>query len=299
MLVLDFFTTVYEPLRLISASEHCRYQYGRNIKLLSEVIGRAAALADLTDDNLARVVAVLLKRGRSPATANKTFSQLRALWELAAKRGLVGTYPTMRKIPEYKRVPVAWNRQQLAALFSALRTTQGRIAGLRASEWWLALHCLLWNTGLRIGTALKLRWSDVDWQAGEVIARAEIQKQRADQRFRLHPDTMAILTLIRRQEGEIFPWPQSRASLWDAYDRILRRADLPHDRRSKFHRMRRSVASWFEAAGGDACSLLGHSSRKVTEAYLDDSIVPRPHACDRLWRPWLDSPHDHRPPRGE
>jgi integrase len=299
MLVSEFFVSVYEPLRLISAAAHCRYQYGRNIALLSEVIGHPAALEDLSDVNLARVVSAVLKRGRSPATANKIFSQLRALWEFAAKRGLVQTYPTLRKIPEYRRVPVAWNRQQLAALFSAVRKTPGRICGVRAAEWWLGLHALLWDTGLRIGTALKLQWSDIDWHAGEIIARAEIQKQRADQRFKLHPDTLAILTLIRQNSrGEIFPWSLSRSSLWDAYDRILRRADLPHDRRSKFHRMRRSVASWFEEAGGDATSLLGHSSRKVTEAYLDESIVHRPNACDRLFRP-LDPPHDRsRPPGG-
>lgn len=297
MLVADFFASVYEPLRLITASAHCRSQYRRNIALLSRTVGRDAELPDLTDDNLARVVASVLSRGRSPATANKIFSQLRALWEFAAKRGLTTTYPTLRKIPEYRRVPIAWNRQQLAALFRAVRQTAGRICGVRASEWWLGLHCLMWNTGLRIGTILKLQWSDVDWQACEVIARAEIQKQKADQRFKLHPDTLAILSLIKRQDGPIFPWPLSRSSIWDAYDRILRRADLPHDRRSKFHRMRRSVASWFEAAGGDATALLGHSSRKVTELYLDDTIVPRPNAADRLFRPWADSPVNRdRPP---
>lgn len=286
MLVKTFFDDVYEPLRLIAASESCRSQYVRNIgKLRALLAGREPALEDLTDANLAKLQSDLLKRGRSPATANKVFSQLRAIWDYAARRGLVTVYPTLGKIPEYKRAPIAWNRQQLAALFAAIRRTPGRICGLRAAEWWQALHAVLWDTGLRIGATLKLEWSDLDFHAGEVICRAEYQKQKADQRFKLHPDTLAMLTLIRRKDGPIFPWPTSRENLYDHYTRLLKKAGLPHDRRSKFHRMRRSVASWFEAAGGNATELLGHSSRKVTEAYLDPEIVARPAACDRLFRP--------------
>lgn len=286
MLVLAFYRDVYEPLRLISASESCRSQYLRNIgKLRTLLGGREPALEDLTDANLAKLQACELKNGNSPATANKVFSQLRALWDYAARRGLVTVYPTLCKIPEYKRAPVAWNKQQLATLFATIRRQPGRICGLRAAEWWQGLHAVLWDTGLRIGATLKLQWADVDFHAGEVICRAEYQKQKADQRFRLHPDTLAMLTLIRRQSGPILPWPTSRGNLYDHYKRILKAAGLPHDRRSKFHRMRRSVASWFEAAGGNATELLGHSSRKVTEAYLDPEIVARPAACDRLFRP--------------
>jgi integrase len=298
MLVLDFFVSTYEPLRLLSASDHSRTQYLRNIGMLSTMLGRPATLDDLTDDNLARLVSGILKRGRSPATANKIFSQLRALWEFAARRGLVKTYPTLRKVLEYRRTPIAWTREQLAALFRAIQVTPGRISGLRASEWWLALHCVLWNTGLRIGAVMQLEWTDVDWRSGELIARAEIQKQKADQRFKLSPDTLAVLSLIRRDGGKVFPWDRSRTNLYDHYDRILKRADLPHGRRDKFHRMRRSVASWFEAAGGDATRLLGHSGRKVTEAYLDETITGRQHACDRLFKPWAD-PLDRSKPPGE
>jgi integrase len=49
--------------------------------------------------------------------------------------------------------------------------------------------------------------------------------------------------------------------------------------------MRRSVASHYEAAGGNATELLGHSSRSVTLAYLDPRIVPQQHAVDLLFRP--------------
>lgn len=286
MLLSNLLREAYRPLRLISASKQCLRHHEAAIGRLSAVLGRDATLADLSDDNLARVMSRVIADGRSPGTANCLMSKLRALWEFAARRGLVEHFPTIRKIQGYRRVPVAWTKEQLAALFRAIRTTPGRIEGLRASDWWMALHCILWDTGLRIGSAMRLEWSDVDFTTGTLLVRAETQKQKADQRFKLHPDTLAVLTLIRRPAGKMFPWDRGYSTLWHHYGQLLRRAGLPHGRRDKFHRMRRSVASWFEACGGDATALLGHSSRGVTLAYLDETITGQPQACDRLFRPW-------------
>lgn len=72
--------------------------------------------------------------------------------------------------------------------------------------------------------------------------------------------------------------------IWRKIGEVLERAGLPTDSKSKFHRIRRTVASYYEAAGGNATELLGHSSRKITEKYLDRRIVARPQAIDRLWR---------------
>jgi integrase len=72
--------------------------------------------------------------------------------------------------------------------------------------------------------------------------------------------------------------------LWHKFGQVLARAGLPTDAKSKFHRIRRTVASYYEAAGGNATELLGHSSRKVTTAYLDKRVVQAPQAIDRLWR---------------
>lgn len=101
------------------------------------------------------------------------------------------------------------------------------------------------------------------------------------------PDTIEALRAIRLpKEPRIFPWPYTPNYLWNRFDGLLQRAGLPHDARSKFHRIRRSVASYFEAAGGDATNLLGHSDRKVTRKhYLDRRIVQEKQASDVLFRP--------------
>lgn len=60
---------------------------------------------------------------------------------------------------------------------------------------------------------------------------------------------------------------------------------LPDNRLYKFHAIRKSVASHYEAAGGNATELLGHTSRKITRAYLDPRIVRKKSAIDVLFRP--------------
>ena len=67
--------------------------------------------------------------------------------------------------------------------------------------------------------------------------------------------------------------------------RIMLRAGLPDSREFKFHAIRKSTASHYEAAGGNATKLLGHSSRKVTQTYLDPRIVQTTPAVDLLFRP--------------
>lgn len=290
MLLRTVFEEAYAPFRLIGASKSCKRQFLRAIRCLADVVGRDPTTEDLSDDNLARVMDRLICSGRSPGTANCVMGKLRALWEFAARRGLTPRFPTIRKLPAYRRVPVAWTREQLHTLFVALKSTTGRIGGFRAREWWIGLHCVLWDSGLRIGATLRLPWTAVDFSTGTLLVPAEVQKQKADQRFRLHADTLAMLSLLRRPSGVVFPWDRGYTTIWYHYEKILKRAGLPHGRRDKFHRMRRSVASWFEACGGNATELLGHSTRRVTEAYLDETIIQRPSACDRLFRPWDDPP---------
>lgn len=296
MTILEFFDRVYAPLRLPIGAASTRKKYRGVIALLRSILGREPLLSDLSDDLVAAACNAVLLKGRSPATANGVRGKLHALWTLAAKRQLVSSHPTMPRIPEYKRAPTAWNRDQLAALWGSLSQEPGKIAGIPAATWWLNVHGVLWDSGARIGVVVaiqkgKPKLTGLEWQHTDLIGRtvlypAEHQKQRADQRFALHADTAAALKLqLPRDRRWVFPWPWCEATLYNRYSAILERAGLPTSRRDKFHRMRRSVASWYEAAGGNATALLGHSARKVTENYLDALIVGDKRACDVLFRP--------------
>lgn len=288
----DFYNRFYRPLQLPQSSSDCLRQYVQNIRKADDAMGGTCWLSDLSDDLIALVCGKLLTDGRSPATANKVRAQIVALWNFAAKRGLVSTWPSVRKYREYRREPTAWTKDQLAILFAAAARQPGNVGRIASHLWWLALLSLLWDTGLRIGAALKLEWSQVDFSRGYLLALAEQQKDGEDQWFRLHPHTLQLLGLLKGANGRgvVFVWPCARTHLWDAYGKLLANAGLPHGRRDKFHKIRRSVASHFEAAGGNATELLGHSCRQVTKLYLDATITGRVWATDLLFRPDCDPP---------
>ena len=70
------------------------------------------------------------------------------------------------------------------------------------------------------------------------------------------------------------------------FDKVLSAAGLPTDRKSKFHRMRRSVASHLHAAGHNATDALGHSSADVTrKSYFDPNIIGAVRPSALLFRP--------------
>jgi len=201
-----------------------------------------------------------------------------------------------------RRIPEAWSREELLRLFKSAREEEGRIAGVPARIWWEALLLVTWDTGERITAIRGLRWVDVDFNWRGVKFVAENRKGgNADNLRSIADDTYLALESVKRwqesnemyeSEGLIFVFPYNTATLYNQFTKILERAGLPSDARCKFHRIRRSVASHFERAGGNATELLGHSKREVTKAYLDPKIVKRVEAVDLLFRPGEEPPFD-------
>lgn len=247
-------------------------------------VGRLAVAADFTDAALAQHASRRLAQGRSKATVNAEFCKLLALWRFAAKQRYVEKWPTVKPPRMPERVALAWTQAELARVFAAMQLA-GPVGSVPGYRWWTALLSCLWDSGERITAMLALEWSGVDLEGLTLLLPAEVRKgQTCDRIYRIAPDTAERLALLPR-DRKPFHWPYCAGTLWGRYKRLLEAAGLPCDRRSKFHRIRRSTASHYEAAGGNATELLGHSSRKVTRAYLDSRICGPPSAVDLLFRP--------------
>jgi integrase len=284
----DVFEREYVRLAIRGCSDNTRRLYKNSIGNLRAFLGREPMLSDLTDDILTCFSSWFIERGRSGHTANKCVGQVCALWRYCARKGLVAKWPDVELEKTPLRDPMAWQKHELRRLGDSIAKEEGQFLGIQRAAWWRALHLLAWDTGERIGALMGLDWPNVDLDAGWVRFPAEIRKGgKRDKTFRLHAETLAALRTIKRPDGNVLPWPYSSTYLYRLYDRILKRAGLPTDRKSKFHRLRKSVASWLEFDGGDATELLDHSSRKVTKAYLDPRIVYVRHASEVLFRPGL------------
>lgn len=277
---------LYRPHKLAGCSEKTHRQYLVQFGHLERFLRRPATLGDLNDDTLIRCMG-WLRKSRSAPTVNKFRSHMLALWRFLARKHVVPVWPDVLALKEPERIPRAWSPDELGTLLAAARATEGRIGSVPAGLWWFALLLVCWDTGERITAVRLCRWDDLDFAGRWIYFPAENRKGgKRDRQFRLHPDTIAALKAIRSPARErVFFWPWTETSLWSHFTRILVRAGLPHDRKSKFHRIRRSVATHAEAAGLNATEILGHSCRRVTEGYLDPRFLDKPQAADVLFRP--------------
>lgn len=255
------------------------------IRQFSRMLVKHAEVADLTDANLALFAERRLGTKRAAATVSSAQSKLLALWRFAAREGLVAKWPTVRPVRIPHRVPRAWTMEELGKLFAATVHAQP-VAGVPGAVWWRALFFVLFDTAERIEAAMSITWEGVDLEGLTILIPAEVRKgQTADRLYPIAEDTAEWLAKIPCEHKGPFFWPYCTETLYNRLKRMLVKANLPADRRSKFHRIRRTTASYYQAAGGDAMELLGHTSRKVTRGYLDPRIVKTPSAVDLLQRP--------------
>lgn len=281
MTLSDFLRDIYAPLKGICSQTESLYTL--TIAEFGKSLGHEATLADLEELKVAKFLAKRV-RERKPATAAKDRSQIRALWELAARRRMVETWPTISRIRVPERVPEAWLTEEMERLLASAAQEHTAYEGIPASLWWRAILLVCYDTGERIGSVASTRWRDV--RGSNVLFVAENRKGgRRDILRSLKPETVECLRAIRlgREDSDkVFPWPRSKGYLWKRLEIILKRAGLPHDRSCKFHKIRRTTASYSAAAGLSAQEILDHSDPKVTRRYIDPRIVIQKSASDVL-----------------
>lgn len=280
MTLHQFLVDCYAPLHGIS--DRTIEIYSITIRKFREFLGGVEPTIEehLDELVLAKFLAWRL-RTRSVGTAAKDRAQLHAISEFAAKRGLC-KWPQIRTIKVPERVPRAWMIDEFRRLLVACEGEEGEVVGVPRSLWFrAALQAAYW-TGERIGGLMALEWADIEPQA--VLFRAEGRKgQRADIYRPIPIECYEATQAIRTKRRIVFDWDRSYTLIWHRLGRICERAGLPNDRMSKFHRVRKTCASYYAAGGGDAQVMMGHSSPVVTRRYLDPRIVkPDTNAPDVL-----------------
>lgn len=294
------YIVLYERQRLRGKSEGQKNNHRIALRHFAKFLGRPALLSDLTDENVGDVMQWLVDNGRAPRTANKFKDCICAQWDFYKRKGIdeIKTWPSVENLPVPERVPQCWSEKQLSSLFRAIVNQRGFIDDVPAPTWWCGFVAVIYDTGERRYPVEHLPEGDVDLRDGKILFRAEHRKGKTRDLIRpIHPDTIAILSTMVRgtPEAPLFRKPFCTATLYNRYKAILRQAGLSCDRSSMFHKIRKTTASFFESAGGNATDLLDHSSRRVTLRYLDPSVVGGVNAVSLLPRP--NRPDDGEPPR--
>jgi site-specific recombinase XerD len=273
-MTLDDLFALYTRKRLRMRSPNTVRLYKHSIAAFEATLRRKATTDDLTDDNMEDHMARVVDSGLSVASANKDLWQLGAIWRFANRNRLCDTWPNVQTYPEPERVPMAWLPDELDRLFAAVQQENGTISGAPACLWWESLLCVLLDTGERIGAVMKCNRQNL--QGVYLLVPAENRKGKTrDKLFELSRETQHLvssLTLSHRYQL-LFPWDRHSTYLYTRYKRILKRAGLPTDCKSAFHKIRRTCASAVKSQGGDATLALDHASSETTKAYLDPRIV--------------------------
>lgn len=248
-------------------------------------IGRIRVRA-LTPEHIQHALGALIERGLAPRTVRQVHMVLRralkqaVLWRMLASNPSDAVKPPRADHKEMRTL----NEDQIRRLIVATRATRQH-----------ALWVLLATTGCRLGEALGLQWSDIDFQRSTATIRRALQVQRGIGRTLVEPksarsrrmvplpaETLTILAEHRRsrdddrrQAGDLWQetdfvfttptgGPRNAGNLTRAFQSALRRAGLP---RVRIHDLRHSAATHLLTKGVHpkvVQDLLGHSTIAIT-----------------------------------
>lgn len=202
---------------------------------------------------------------RKPASVNRYLQDLRAAYNLSRRNGKVEHNPVgdVRLLRENNKRTRELTAEEETKLLKALEPRR-RGADLRP------LVRFVLETGLRLGEACALRWSDVDWSGG--FATLQQTKAGERQHVPLSTEALAILRALGRGDGHIFagkdgrPWTTNFVGC--TFAKAVRRVGIP-DLRA--HDLRHTFACRRLRAGVDlytVSKLLRHASVAMSERYV-------------------------------
>ncbi|MEN6407335.1 MAG: tyrosine-type recombinase/integrase [Thermoguttaceae bacterium] len=221
---------------------------------------------------------VLLQRMAS-ATVNAYLRPIKALLRFAADEDsgrLIQKAPKIRMLKEPRRVPLALTLDEFSKVLDTSRAWPGEIGGSPAGAWWLALLLVAWETGLRYTALLSIRTIDFVPESGGLYCQPETQKDNEGMWFQLTPDALrAVLAIYNPDELLLFHSGVKIETVGRWFRKVLDDSGIyaPKGCGMRFHRIRKSKASYTKTLGGDAQAALGHSDSSVTKRYFDPRIV--------------------------
>jgi site-specific recombinase XerC len=276
--------TLFFP-RKLEIGPDTRRQYRYALNDWGRCLGHPPTLIDLDDDALLIWMRSLMDR-REPRplsawTINERVGRVRTLWTWLAKRGIVNTFPTCRRLPAPDPTPRAWTKEELARLFAAADLEGGLTAGIPTRLWWKARLLFHWHTGERKGAVdqLRMEWVRLDAAPPVAVIPAFARKGRKKPGvYHLPPSLVEALRAIWQPVRElVFPFDRDPTMYWKIWNRLLKRAGLPLGPKSKTQGLRISHASWIKKLGGDPTQALLHSDPMTTaKHYLDASMEEPP-----------------------
>jgi integrase len=294
MTLLDFFQDVYVKLRMQDATKGAIEQYHVCISRYSRHLKRRATLVDLNEMAVAEWISAMMAEGLSRRTINGRLNMLLTLWRMSKRRKLIDTdLEDVRRLKLQKRPPRAWTVAQMTKIIESCRQAEGRFVGVSCDRWWVTLVLVLYDTGLRLRSAVSIRFDEIDFERKVLRVPAERMKNFCEQTFPLTDQTLeAIIASVPPRRSALFPYPSKwQKDIYGRFKVILQRAGLPTTRRDLFHKIRRTTATHIAVAAGESAAVrqLGHQDSSTIKRYIDPTFLSDHDLAKHLPRPaWND-----------
>lgn len=236
-------------------------------------------LSRLDPSVIVQFYATMSSEGRSPDARFKAGRVLRTCLDFGVKMGLLSRNPASQvPLPKVCRKEQRPLRPEEVTRF--LTTARG--------DRLFALYLLALDSGMRAGELKALEWSDILWDAGEVLVSKSIAEvggklvqkdtktKAGRRRVRISPTTLSVLRVHQaRMAGEGFSASKvfcSTTGTWLRESNLLRNEFWPLLERSgcpriRFHDLRHTTATLLLLAGENpkvVSERLGHSSIEIT-----------------------------------
>jgi integrase len=253
---LGEFSQMYLDLRGDLAPS-TRIEYERTLRFLNEFLGRRMIVSKITSLDARRFLAWYREREHrdrtpAPATVNKVLRECKRIFREAIACSLIRENP-FHEMRQEKVGQRSWQYVSPARCRMLIEVSPS----LR----WQGLITLGYCCGLRLGEALNLTWSDVDFERSEVrVVRKDASEHRAawtpkDKDMRILPlPTLAVNVLAELQlaaaDGQEYVFVNGKGpakgdrvkpqNIWRDFQTIREKAGLP---KCSFHDLRKSYCT--------------------------------------------------------
>lgn len=230
----------------------------------------ATATLDVIDDSAVSTWMASLRRRISDATANRYLANLRSVFNMARDQwGLALPRP-----PNWRRHMLAEPepRQEYLTKSEAKRLVEAAAPHIKP----VIMFALM--TGLRYSNVVRLDWSQVDLEHGQITFR--VKARRPGGKVHVLPITSAmrklLLTLGPKASGPVFT-RNGHPFRWikRSYKAALKAAGL---RDLRFHDLRHTAATWMVQDGVPldvVQGVLGHASIQMTQRYAKRQVTAK------------------------
>ena len=264
---------VFMPTKEATFSENARSSYRMFLdKHILPVLGDVL-LVEVSPAMISKLLIDFQRAGYAHATTVKLYNILNGIFEMAFLDDSIPMNPMLkvkRPAPRKDEQPKeesdkAYTVQELSYILSC--------AAQEPLQWQTYIS-LAADTGLRRGECCGLQWSDIDFKAGAVTVRRNLQYTAAAGVYAtspkngkvrvvdVGPDTLALLKQLREKQAQSEPMhPQSPTRYFQKFGQRYGVKDF-HP-----HKLRHSSASIAITSGADVVSVserLGHSDTAVT-----------------------------------